>query len=77
MDRQAVKFLEGLPSGLSGRIAKKLRIAASNPFFFFEHLEERSDYKLRVGDYRLIADIDRSLRQIHVTKIGHRKNVYD
>lgn len=33
-------------------------------------------YKLRVGDYRLIMDIEADRLTILVLKIGHRKNIY-
>ena len=34
-------------------------------------------YKLRVGDYRIIMDIDNNELQILILKAGHRKNIYD
>ncbi|HLC65292.1 MAG TPA: type II toxin-antitoxin system RelE/ParE family toxin [Candidatus Nanoarchaeia archaeon] len=55
---------------------KKTVSAKENPFHFFERLEGRGDYKLRVGDYRVIADINQKERIIAVTLIGHRKNIY-
>ena len=42
----------------------------------FERLAERKDYKMRVGDYRVIVDIDHEERKIQVTLIDHRKRVY-
>jgi mRNA interferase RelE/StbE len=33
-------------------------------------------YKLRVGDYRVIYQLDRRRRTITVLKIGHRREVY-
>ncbi len=33
-------------------------------------------YKLRVGDYRIIMDIDNKILRILILKIGHRKNIY-
>ena len=33
-------------------------------------------YKLRVGDYRVIADIDESKYLIQITLVGHRRNIY-
>ena len=32
-------------------------------------------YKLRIGDYRIILDIDKD--KITIIKVGHRKNIYD
>ncbi|MBI4167875.1 MAG: toxin [Candidatus Aenigmarchaeota archaeon] len=39
-------------------------------------VKERIFKKLRIGDYRVIADIDQTLKKIQITLIGHRKNVY-
>jgi mRNA interferase RelE/StbE len=75
-DRKAVEFLESLPKELRQRIFDKVAAAKENPMYFFERLEGRQDYKLRVGDYRVIADINHGLKQIEVTLIDHRKRVY-
>lgn len=34
-------------------------------------------FKLRVGDYRILVDIDQGKLLILVIKIGHRRNIYD
>lgn len=75
-DDKSIEFLEKLPQNLAQRIYKKIASSKENPFHYFERLEERKDYKLRVGDYRVIADISQSNEEIEVTLIGHRKNVY-
>ena len=36
----------------------------------------RSEYKLRVGDYRVIADIEENSRVIIIRSLGPRKNIY-
>lgn len=68
--------LEKLPGEVQERITIKLKEAKNNPFHFFERLRSRVDYKLRVGDYRIIADIDNNLKRIEITKIGHRRDIY-
>lgn len=65
-----------LPKDIQLRITTKLTIAQENPFLFFIRLKGRQDYKLRVGDYRVIADINQTERKIEITKVGHRKKVY-
>lgn len=75
-DDEAIDFLNSLPKEIKERIYNKIISTKENPFHFFEGLEGRKDYKLRIGDYRAIADIDRSAGKIEVTLIGHRKNVY-
>ena len=75
-DDEAIEFLNKLPKEVKRRIWDKLTSTKENPFHFFERLTERTDYKLRVGDYRVIADLDRGNNTIKVTIIGHRKNIY-
>lgn len=75
-DRKALEFLEGLPKESRQRIFNKITAAKENPLHFFERLEGRQDFKLRVGKYRVIADINHSTRRIEVTLIDHRKRVY-
>ena len=75
-DPLAIDFLNGRGKAVRERIFRKIVSTKANPFHYFERLEGRKDYKLRVGDYRVIADIDQSAGKIQVTLIGHRKNVY-
>lgn len=64
-----------LQKDISRRIVEKLLSTKENPFRYFQRLEGRPEYKLRIGKYRAIADIDS--KTIRVTLIGHRKNVYE
>ncbi len=75
-DKKARESLQGFQKDVSKRIFEKLRSAKENPEHFFERLAERGDYKLRVGDYRIIADINHETKRIDVTLIDHRKRVY-
>ena len=49
-DRKALDFLEKLPKELRKRIFNKAKDAKENPMHFFEQLEGRKDFKLRIGD---------------------------
>jgi mRNA interferase RelE/StbE len=75
-DEKAVDILEKLPHLVKERIFKKLKSVKENPYHFFEKLEDRSEFKLRVGDYRVIADISDKEICILVLYVGHRRNVY-
>ena len=75
-DPKAIEFLEKSERQLAKRIWDKLMSTKENPHHFFERLSGRSDYKLRIGDYRAIADIDDNKKIIKITFVGHRKNVY-
>lgn len=76
-DPEAIKFLEKLPVNIRKRIFNKIMSTKELPFHFFERLTGRTDYKLRIGNYRVIADIDTNAKKINVLLIGHRKNIYD
>lgn len=73
-DQNAIDFLQKLPIGLRKRIFNKITSTKENPFRYFERLEGRTEFKLRVGDYRIIADIEENIIKIMI--IGHRKNIY-
>ena len=75
-DPKAIELLEKSQKQLAKRIWDKIRSTKENPHHFFERLSGRTDYKLRIGDYRVIADIDDNKKRIEITLIGHRKNVY-
>ena len=75
-DPNAFASLEKLDKGIAKRIWDKIQSTKENPLHYFERLTARNDYKLRIGDYRVIADINNNTKTIEVTIIGHRKNIY-
>lgn len=75
-DSEAASFIEKLPLSISSRILAKVDKARSDPLHYFKHLKARKTYSLRVGKYRVVADIDQKRRIIQVLLVGHRKNVY-
>lgn len=75
-DEEAITFLNKLPKHVSKRIFNKIQETKENPRRYFERLTNHSAYKLRVGDYRVIADINDSEITIYIILVGHRKNVY-
>jgi mRNA interferase RelE/StbE len=58
------------------RILDKLDSTAGSPSHFFERLVGRDEYKIRIGDYRVIARILQNEKTIFVLSVGHRKNIY-
>jgi len=77
LSEKAVDGLKALPREVQQIIVNRLDAAKKRPFHFFIHLKSRPDYKMRCGDYRATADIDMRERKIFVTKIGHRKDIYE
>jgi mRNA interferase RelE/StbE len=76
-DKKAIQDMNKLESSVKDRIWNKLQMSKENPFRFFEKLVEMKGFKLRIGDYRVIADIFRDKEAIVILRVGHRKNIYD
>ena len=71
-----VKNIENLESSIAKRILKKVEELAENPFSKdIKKLKGSNDFRLRVGDYRIIFSIEK--KTIQILKVGHRKNIYD
>jgi len=75
-DEEGLQNLEKLEKKIRKRIFEKIASIKENPFHYFERLTGRGEYKLRVGDYRVIADIDEKTKKISILFIDHRKNIY-
>ncbi len=73
---QVDKFLRKCEANLSVRIKNKLWEIRENPFAFIERLETQDFYKLRIGDYRALIDVDLKRKIIFVRYIDHRKKIY-
>ena len=76
-EKRALHDLNNLETKVKERIWNKLQDCKENPFRFFEKLVETYGFKLRIGDWRVIADIIREKEAIIILKVGHRKNIYD
>ena len=76
-DKKVLNFLDKLEKGTKERIWNKLQQCKEEPFRFLVHLEEIKGFKLRVGDYRLIIDVDNTAKTLTILKAGHRRNVYE
>ena len=74
--KQSEKFLDKLPPELAKRIVIKVNLMKDNPFHFVEHFDGENYFKIRIGDYRVLLDIDSSLKLIEIRVIGHRGNIY-
>ena len=73
---RAARSIRKLERSVGARIQESLAELAQNPETG-EQLRPSKFWKIRVGDYRAIYEIDRSNNWVIVLFIGHRKNVYD
>jgi len=75
--RRAQRELEALPKDVYQRIAVALRALATNPRpSGCQKLSGREAWWIRVGDYRVVYEIDDPARTVLVVHIGHRRDVY-
>ena len=70
------KFLDKLNAKDRERIILALRKLRIRPENYLKRLVGEKSYKFRVGDYRLIIDLNKNQLSILVINIGHRKNIY-
>lgn len=77
---QAIADLEQMAASVRERILRKINWLAIN----FDQITPEplkgnlSDfYKLRIGDYRAMYDLDSSNRIIVIVRVGHRREIYD
>lgn len=77
ISQTALKDLKKLEKPPQERILTVLERIRIRPEAYIIKLVSQQGYKMRAGDYRIIVDIEQNKSQIHILKIGHRKNIYD
>jgi mRNA interferase RelE/StbE len=74
---KSLKQLKKMERHVQERIIAAMERVRIKPEKYVTKLVGDPGYKLRVGDYRIIMDIDSKNLQVLVLKIGHRKNIYE
>jgi len=75
-DEKTKEFLRKIDKKDAQRIIKKVNSIIENPRRYLDTLVSIEGYKLRVGDYRVLLDIDENKKMINVLLVGLRKNIY-
>ena len=73
---RADKDIKRLDKPIKSRIGKALIRYKEDPFKYAESLSDSTlgTYRFRVGDYRIIFDIEDT--NIVILRVGHRKEIY-
>lgn len=75
---QAEKEYKKLPRKIQIQIRNKLKyyLSTENPLAFASHLKDSSigTYRFRIGDYRVVFDIQGST--LIILTLGHRREIY-
>ena len=76
LTKRAVKDLDKLNEDVKLRIKEKFNLLLNDPTGMSKKLSSPliGTYRLRVGDYRVIFDIDDD--KVIILRIGHRKDIY-
>jgi mRNA interferase RelE/StbE len=75
----ARKELAGLPSDAIARLLPKIRELADNPRpAGCKKLHGyKNRWRIRAGNYRVVYAIDDTAKSVDITRIAHRKEVYE
>jgi mRNA interferase RelE/StbE len=73
----AIRQLKKLDRSIARRIFDKVGELKEDPHRFVQKLVNSPYCRLRVGDYRVILDIQGDVLRILVLKVGHRESIYD
>ncbi len=75
--KRAIKEMGSLPEDAYRRIRDEILSLKFNPRpKGCKKLSGRDGWRIRVGDYRIIYEIDDKNKKVTVLHIGHRKYVY-
>lgn len=74
---RAVKELRRISPEIRSRIHPHVTALAEDPRPpRSRKLAGREGYRIRVGDYRVLYDVDDASRSVVILHVGHRSNVY-
>jgi mRNA interferase RelE/StbE len=77
LTKSAIKELDSLPAKIHDRVVEHLRQLEQDPRLKgAEKLTGLDAYKLRVGNYRIVYEINDKSEQVRVVMVDDRKQVY-
>ncbi len=76
--RSAEQEARKIPTQYLARIIEAIRALAGNPFpHGYRKLQgSQHSYRIRVGDYRVIYEVDTNVKIISIEHIRHRQDAY-
>lgn len=76
--RQSIRSLRRMPANMAMLIRSKIEAVAQDPFGAqgVKKLAGRDEYRLRVGDWRVLYFLDGQRLRVLVTEIGPRGGIY-
>jgi mRNA interferase RelE/StbE len=78
LERQAERDLKRLPSQVLSRVVRDLQELSQNPrpSGCRKLVSTANDYRIRVGDYRILYEVRDDVREVRILRVRHRREVY-
>ena len=78
LERGVQKDLDNLPRDRFDQILSEIKLLADNPrpVGCRKIMGSKSDWRIRIGDYRVIYEIDNKSKVVRVMRVKHRREVY-
>lgn len=79
ISNRATKALEKFPDDVYIRLIEAIKSLADNPRpdSGCKKLKGRKGYRIRVGDYRVVYEINDGILVVLIIDVGHRREIYD
>jgi len=75
--KSAIKELENVPKKELQKLVEKIQALSKEPRpQGSQKLSHNEQYRIRQGDYRAVYSIDDDNLNVHIIKVGHRKEIY-
>jgi len=75
--REFDAIIARLPKNIAALIFEKIdEMGHRLDSFSHYRMTGRNEFRLRIGDYRLIYNFDAGKNEIHLITLGHRRDVY-
>lgn len=72
------KDLVKIPKSDVRKIMDRIKALANNPRpVWSKKLSGREEYRARQGNYRILYVIEDEVKIVQVTKVGHRRHIYE
>ena len=78
LSSHAERDLKRLSAELFGRVVAKMKALSQDPLppGCKKLVGSKHDYRIRVGDYRVIYELDAGAKEVRVTRVRHRREAY-
>ncbi len=78
IEKTAENDLRRLPTSTFQRVIPQIRAFAQNPrpSGCQKLIGSKNDWRIRIGDYRVLYEIDEKAKAVRIMRVRHRREVY-